>query len=1389
MKHNLILAIAFSFLILCILSLGTVSAVDRTVTSGTTFDDINNTISISGNNDRILLGSTTYTSNGNQMRVVNKTGLIIQGTSDSQRAVLNAGHQNRIIVVDENSTVTFRYIDFINGNSGNTSGAAIHVSNTIIVENCSFRNNWGESGGAIFIRPEAEHCFIINSSFISNEGRYVGDDVWVEGGAVDSHGNYTSIMDCIFQGNSALTIAGAVNFASDTIGNKLISCDFVNNHAPRGGALRVGVRDVLIENCTFTNNYANESHGGAIFIGNSEVTIKGCVFTNNRAVFNGGAIYNDGSSSFSYLNISNVTFDGNQGVNGGAIYSQSQLSINNSSFISNRANGVNAGGVYASNAILVQNSNFRSNVGSGLVLMGVGTNIFNNNFSSNSGYGLRATDLRNSVINVNTFRNNGGAALYIVGNGNRVITNSFLSNGLGIRIDGSSNNISNNIVDGNLAQGIYLIGNNNYIGFNDIKNNKRNAIWVRGSSVAIERNNITKNSVKGYSTVYINGANAKVIRNNISSNRHRGVEITGNGASVLNNVFNNNVDTHVWIKGNTILINSNSISVGTAYGIYLIGNSVNITSNTVNNNRLDGIYVVGNKTKIKSNTISNNKGRGLYLKGSNCDVSYNTINNNVKNAIRGIGNKNIFNSNKLNNNSIKGKFCAVYFEGNQNTYKNNNLTNNGYHGLHIIGSSNTVSKNYCDNNKDSHIVVQGNKNKVSENKGYNGKNNGLHISGSSNNVTKNILNKNKNGIFVKGSSNKLNGNYVQSNSNYGVYTEGSKNSFIQNVIRSNNVGIYHANGKTNKFNHNNIVNKKQNLFLKKGSVNAEYNWWGQNKVAKVKNHKVSRYVISKIGPPKVSYLKLNKYYSVSVVLKDDKNKNLARNIPAMNVKFAFSKKVGNKSYASYISHKNKTLVNNKATVTIKADEHRVHVFTKVIDNQKLSKTFYPPCDLKVFMVANPNPTIQGFVVTYTVYVNNLGPGDGYNVSVSTNLPKLKNASYSFSGSKWNKMGKTINMGRINKGQTKYVYIRGALDSKFYGNIKSTATVKSSTHDLKSSNNKYTVTLKVLKYNPKSKSKKYLDVFANCGPVAMQHLLASKGIFVSKKVLISKLKPVKGQVSMYMMRKVAAEYGVNLNAVKTPLKTLKKGDVVLVNISGQMHYVTIQSIGKDYVIFNDPVLGPIKIPRKDFDKWYTGYTLSTENKGKDISEDKQKDLLGGILPVIIVIVIGGVVITLTAAEIVAICIGITGLIIIGYESGAFAAISKGLNDLVNWASSKVDDWRGDKNVQKAHKEATTLKFDKSDGQRLVEGLIRICGSQSNPLVKSFCNLGYIGLSILAGELGKSFGDVWKLNQFKPSKKPYPTRRQVNSYGYVDNYGVFHLQYGTRTDNPNLKNIKL
>jgi len=249
--------------------------------------------------------------------------------------------------------------------------------------------------------------------------------------------------------------------------------------------------------------------------------------------------------------------------------------------------------------------------------------------------------------------------------------------------------------------------------------------------------------------------------------------------------------------------------------------------------------------------------------------------------------------------------------------------------LHIIGSGNVISKNYFNKNNATNIIVRGNKNTISENRGYNGKNNGLQIHGSNNIISKNILDKNKNGIVIKGTSNQLNSNFVRSNLKHGVYNNGSKNNLIQNVIRSNNIGIYHVNGKSNKYNHNNIVNKKHNLYLKKGSVNAEYNWWGENKVAKVNNAKVNRHVIGKFIAPDTIKKKVN--YSFSVAHVDDKNKKLKLSIHSLKHKLSFDN--------GYIKHKSLNISSNKASSKFGINKDGVYALVSKVDSQTLIKNY------------------------------------------------------------------------------------------------------------------------------------------------------------------------------------------------------------------------------------------------------------------------------------------------------------------------------------------------------------------------------------------------------------------------------------------------------------------
>lgn len=817
----LFLILVFLFFISC------VSAADHTV-SGSTFEDIKDSIDISNNGDRILLGNKTYSGSGSFIRIVNKSNITVQGQSDSQHAVLDAHHLSRIIGVDENSTVTFRFIDFINGDSGIGGGSAILAHGTIVVENCNFRNNWGESGGAIFIRPGVDDCTFINCTFINNQGRYEGDDEHVEGGAIDSHGNRTIIIDCIFKGNSALTTGGAVNLARGT-GYQVINCVFEDNYANFGGAIRINMGEVLIENCTFKNNIANESNGGAIDSRYADLTIKNSNFTGNTAISNGGAINDLSNSNPAYLNIINCNFINNKASNGGGIYSQNPLNITDSNFNNNRADTGNSGGVYSAKAILIQNSNFISNIGRGLVLSGDGTIISGNNFTGNTEHAIRSTNLQNAIINNNRVINNGGTGLYITGNRNAVYNNVFIGNNIGVNVNGNYTNFTSNIVNNSNSNGVVLTGIETIISSNNFTGNSENAIRSTNLQNAIISNNrvinnggtglyITGNSNMVYSNVFsgnnvgvnVNGDYSNFTSNVVSNSDSNGVVLTGYGVTFVNNNVSNNKGHGLVLNGNNPNIRSNHFVANGNHGIYSqLMNNAAVTNNVFLNNGGHGFYsTMFNNGVITNNSFSNNKGTGFYTKGNNNKffsnnftlnnvginivgngtnfkdnnvaynllegviflgnyvyVTYNNFTGNKRNAVEIKGKNTVFDYNNVKNNSINSTGnCVVLITGNNAKVRYNNIKDNNFHGIHLYGDNSQVSYNNLSNNVGIELIVQGNKAKITNNNVSKGKGNG---------------------ISVNGNDNKILNNTVSNCKNNGVYVKGNKNHIIENRINSN----------------------------------------------------------------------------------------------------------------------------------------------------------------------------------------------------------------------------------------------------------------------------------------------------------------------------------------------------------------------------------------------------------------------------------------------------------------------------------------------------------------------------------------------------------------------------------------------------------------------------
>lgn len=195
------------------------------------------------------------------------------------------------------------------------------------------------------------------------------------GGGLYAYDCEPAIYNCTFTDNYGESGGGLYMIAvieGDHPTPIIENCTFTNNQANNGGAilLRVGV-DANVKNCTFTNNFA-EWRGGAFFINyGASPTIDNCTFSTNSTHGNGGAIYTDDQASQiggTYPVVQYSTFDGNTAVyRGGAMAnynSNNYPDVTSCDFQNNTAGA--GGGAIANNyyvQLTVTNSTFANNSG------------------------------------------------------------------------------------------------------------------------------------------------------------------------------------------------------------------------------------------------------------------------------------------------------------------------------------------------------------------------------------------------------------------------------------------------------------------------------------------------------------------------------------------------------------------------------------------------------------------------------------------------------------------------------------------------------------------------------------------------------------------------------------------------------------------------------------------------------------------------------------------------------------------------------------------------------------------------------------------------------------------------------------------------------------------
>ena len=377
--------------------------------NGNTFSQLQTEINNCNVNDTINLNSNIYQDGSSQISI--KKSITIDGNGH----IIDAQGQSGIFTIQ--SYVILKNIIFKNANN-----RAIRSSSGIIVSNCTFINNSGSSGSAIFL--EVNDGKIENCSFINNTAGNFGGAIFLQGIVTGNTQIYVEY--CNFEYNHATEKGGGIY--SDGENYTVRNCSFSQNSAQEGGAIYNNYI-AFISNSNFTNNSAND--GGAIY--NIHIaTVSYCNFTSNSA--------NRKGNIFSHLNLDlfESYFENNTAAIGGAVYSDNNCSVANCTFIANSASN-SGGAIYIANSSKYINAcefyNNSADDGGAIYWIALSGSIQNSNFkrniARNNGGALFLQELDTYAIEVSSFFNNSainGGAVYFVNSSINFDLSSFANN-------------------------------------------------------------------------------------------------------------------------------------------------------------------------------------------------------------------------------------------------------------------------------------------------------------------------------------------------------------------------------------------------------------------------------------------------------------------------------------------------------------------------------------------------------------------------------------------------------------------------------------------------------------------------------------------------------------------------------------------------------------------------------------------------------------------------------------------------------------------------------------------------------------------------------------------------------------------------------------------------
>lgn len=423
-----------------------------------------------------------YVLNGNPQNRTILDGLTIAhgNTSNNANDPELTRHGGGVLV---QAKATIRHCRFEQnfGRAGGSIAALDAAANGLLVDNCTFSNNFSTSQSAgVYVRSstaaEVNKCTFNNNK--TNRGcvypnlckNFVVDSCTFENNSTDPNQFGASmftwqssfkVSNCIFRNNSAHNSAGIYNDGREG-GNSFIieNCLFENNTTTGTSGAGINnftanfeIRDCIFRNntalttaagiisqackgtikrCTFENGQANFGGAMAVYSKGSEMTVDSCTFTGNTANTSGGGIIN---GFIANLTVKNSTFNDNTARWGGGIFNQNDstvLNIQNTAFTGNTVENL-GGGIYGSGGIniTIHDSEFSGNTAN------LGGAVAINEDSLE----LAVLTVSNTIMRENTTLSQGGA-IYAA-DADVTLTNCLLASNINVG-DNPGGAISNN---------------------------------------------------------------------------------------------------------------------------------------------------------------------------------------------------------------------------------------------------------------------------------------------------------------------------------------------------------------------------------------------------------------------------------------------------------------------------------------------------------------------------------------------------------------------------------------------------------------------------------------------------------------------------------------------------------------------------------------------------------------------------------------------------------------------------------------------------------------------------------------------------------------------------------------------------------------------------------